>query len=365
MYLRKLSVINFKNYPQADLAFDEGANCFVGDNGAGKTNLLDAIYYLSFCKSYFNVIDSQNILHGTPFFMIQGQFILGNREELISCGLKRNQKKIFRRNQNEYARLAEHIGLLPCVMISPYDIELITGGSEERRKFIDSIISQYDRIYLDDLINYNKALTQRNALLRQFSRNNSFDKESLAVWDDLLISLGTNLFKKRQLFLDEFTPLFNKHYKFISGEREEVAVVYDSHHHLENFAEHFANTLKRDLTLEYTTTGIHKDDLLFTMGGHSVKKISSQGQQKSFLISLKLAQFDFIKSIKNIFPLLLLDDVFDKLDDFRVNRLMELVSHDNFGQIFITDTHTERVIEIFNKIKKPIRTFSIENGMVT
>ena len=377
MFLRKLSILNFKNYPQAEFVFDEGSNCFAGDNGAGKTNLLDAIYYLSSCKSYFNPVDSQNILHGEQMFMLQGEFIVDDKEEIISCGLKRNQKKIFRRNQNEYQRLAEHIGLLPSVIISPYDCELITGGSEERRKFMDSIISQYDRIYLDDLINYNKALTQRNALLRQFSRGNYFDSDAIAVWDAALIVLGKKIFAKRQLFINDFTPLFDKHYKFISGERETVAVVYDSHHHLDNFEEHFHNARKRDLILEYTTVGIHKDDLLFTMGGHPVKKFASQGQQKSFLISLKLAHFDFIKSMKNIFPLLLLDDIFDKLDDFRMNRLMELVSHDSparhdkgarwaggFGQIFITDTHGDRVSKIFSQIKKPIRIFEIVNGTI-
>ena len=364
MFLRKLSIINFKNYSQAELLFDEGNNCFAGDNGAGKTNLLDAIYYLSSCKSYFNPVDSQNIKHGEQMFLIQGEFVVDNRVEQISCGLKRNQKKVFRRNQNEYQRLAEHIGLLPCVMISPYDIELITGGSEERRKFMDSIISQYDRIYLDDLISYNKALAQRNALLRDFSRGNYFDNDAISIWDDMLMTLGKKIFDRRQHFISEFTPLFNKHYKFISGEREEVAVVYDSHHHLENFEEHFRNAQRRDLILEYTTVGIHKDDLLFTMGGHPVKKFSSQGQQKSFLISLKLAQFDFIKQVKNIFPLLLLDDIFDKLDNFRMNRLMELVSHDSFGQIFITDTHAERVSKIFSSIKKPIRIFEIENGTI-
>jgi DNA replication and repair protein RecF len=364
MFLRKLSIINFKNCRQADVLFAEGANCFAGDNGAGKTNLLDAIYYLSFCKSYFNPVDSQNILHGELMFLIQGDFVVGDREEHISCGLKKNQRKVFKRNQNEYQRLAEHIGLLPCVMISPYDIELITGGSEERRKFIDSIISQYDKIYLDDLISYNKALTQRNALLRQFSRGNYFDNDAISVWDDTLISLGRKIFEKREAFVTDFTPLFDKHYKFISGEREHVSVTYDSHHHHENFEEHFRHAQKRDLILEYTTVGIHKDDLLFTMGGHPVKKFSSQGQQKSFLIALKLAQFDFIKSVKNIFPLLLLDDIFDKLDDFRMNRLMELVSHDSFGQIFITDTHGDRVSKIFSQINRPIRIFNIENGAV-
>ncbi len=364
MFLKKLSIINFKNFEQAELLFDEEANCFAGDNGAGKTNLLDAIYYLSFCKSYFNPVDSQNIRYDAPLFMVQGDFILDEREEKISCGLKRNQRKVFRRNENEYQRLADHIGIFPAVMISPYDIELITGGSEERRKLIDSIISQYDRIYLDDLINYNKALTQRNALLRQFSRQNHFDMATLEIWDETLLSTGKKLFKKRQAFITNFTPLFNSHYRFVSGEREEVAVVYDSHHHLPDFEEHFRGALQRDRILEYTTVGIHKDDLIFTMNGHPAKRFSSQGQQKSFLVALKLAQFDFIKKVKGLFPLLLLDDIFDKLDDFRMNRLMELVSHDNFGQIFITDTHPERVKNIFKQINKPVRIFSIENGTV-
>jgi DNA replication and repair protein RecF len=330
----------------------------------GKTNLLDAIYYLSFCKSYFNPVDSQNIRYEAALAMIQGDFVLEGREEKISCGLKRNQRKIFRRNDNEYERLADHIGILPSVIISPYDIELITGGSEERRKLIDSIISQFDHIYLDDLINYNRALTQRNALLRQFSRENYFDSASLEIWDETLMSTGKKLFEKEQLFIEEFTPLFNNHYRFVSGEREHVAVVYDSHHHQPDFDEHFRKALHRDRILEYTTVGVHKDDLIFTMNHHAVKRFSSQGQQKSFLIALKLAQFDFIKKVKGLFPLLLLDDIFDKLDEFRMNRLMELVSHDNFGQIFITDTHPERVEKIFKAINKPVRIFNIVNGTV-
>ena len=364
MFLKKLSLINFKNFEQAELLFDEGANCFAGDNGAGKTNLLDAIYYLSFCKSYFNPVDSQNIRYDAPLTMIQGDFILEGREEKISCGLKRNQRKTFRRNDNEYERLADHIGIFPAVMISPYDIELITGGSEERRKLIDSIISQYDHIYLDDLINYNRALTQRNALLRQFSRQNYFDQSALEIWDETLTSTGKKIFAKRQQFIEEFTPMFNNHYRFVSGEREEVAVAYESHHHQPDFEDHFRKALQRDRILEYTTVGIHKDDLIFTMNGHAVKRFSSQGQQKSFLIALKLAQFDFIKKVKKLFPLLLLDDIFDKLDEFRMSRLMELVSHDNFGQIFITDTHPERVEKIFRSINKPVRIFNIENGTV-
>jgi len=364
MHLQKLSLINFKNYSDATLTFSIGANAFVGNNGSGKTNLLDAIHYLSLCKSYFNPIDTQNIKHDEDFFVVQGSYNIDGNEIEVYCGLKRNQRKVFKWNNNEYARLADHIGLLPVVMISPIDSMLITEGSEERRRFIDSIISQYDKLYLDDLINYNKVVSQRNALLKQFAVTRSFDSSALEIWDTQLINLGVKIYEKRLDFIGRFNPIFQKHYHFISEGKEEVTVFYESHHHRANFSETLKAAIDRDRAAQFSTVGVHKDDLIFNIGNHPVKRFASQGQQKSFVLGLKLAQFDFIKEIKQMKPILLLDDVFDKLDDLRVKRLMELVSKENFGQIFITDTHPERVKHIFADIHVPVKIFEIANGAV-
>jgi DNA replication and repair protein RecF len=364
MYLQKLSLLNFKNYEESEFSFSEHVNAFVGGNGEGKTNLLDAIHYLSMCKSYFNPIDTQNIRHEGDFFLVQGVFMHGDKEENIYCGLKRNQRKIFKRNQKEYERLAEHIGLLPVVMISPTDTGLITEGSEERRKFIDSIISQFDKNYLDDLIHYNKIVSQRNALLKQFAQARRFDETSLEIWDEQLIVLSEKIYDRRLDFVNKFLPIVRNYYQFISKGREEVSVLYESHLHKGNFSNVLKAALEKDRVMQFTTVGIHKDELVFTLEGHPAKRFASQGQQKSFLIALKLAQFDFIKEIKNLKPVLLLDDIFDKLDDLRVKRLMELVSKDNFGQIFITDAHPERVKKIFEEINTELRTFVVKNGTV-
>ena len=364
MYLKKLSLLNFKNYEEAQLTFSEDVNAFVGGNGEGKTNLLDAIHYLSMCKSYFNPIDVQNMKHQCEFFLLQGIFINGNKEENIYCGLKKNQRKIFKRNQKEYERLADHIGLLPVVMISPTDTGLITEGSEERRKFIDSIISQFDKTYLDDLISYNRVVSHRNALLKQFAQARKFDEASLDIWDDQMIELGEKIYAKRLDFVNQFLPIFRDYYKFISLDREEVSVFYESHLHKGNFRDVLKGVLEKDRIMQFTTAGIHKDELVFTIEGHPVKRFASQGQQKSFLIALKLAQFDFIKEIKKMKPILLLDDIFDKLDNLRVKRLMELVSKDNFGQIFITDAHPERVTRVFEEINVEVKLFNVQKGSI-
>ncbi|MEO8087782.1 MAG: DNA replication/repair protein RecF [Bacteroidota bacterium] len=364
MHLKKLSLINFKNYPEAEMSFSGDANAFVGNNGSGKTNLLDAIHYLSLCKSYFNPADNQNIRHAADFLLVQGTYELSGREELIHCGLKRNARKVFKRNNKEYERLADHIGLLPVVMISPVDSMLITEGSEERRKFIDSIISQYDKRYLDDLISYNKIVAHRNALLKQFAQSRSFDAASLEVWDEQLVPLADKLFVKRHEFISRFGPIFQQHYNYITDAKEDVSVLYESHLEEGNFTATLSAALEKDRMMQYTTKGIHKDDLVFSLGDYPVKRFASQGQQKSFLIALKLAQFQFIKEITGVKPILLLDDIFDKLDDSRVTRLMELVSKESFGQLFISDTHPERVQKIFHDIGIPIRVFEVENGAV-
>lgn len=364
MWLQKISLLNFKNYEEAELNFSASVNAFAGNNGAGKTNLLDAIHYLSLCKSYFNPIDSQQIRQGADFFMIQGSFEKENTEEVISCSLKRNQKKQFKRNKKEYQRLADHIGLFPLVMISPYDISIIIEGSEERRRFIDNVISQTDNQYLDELIVYNKNLANRNALLRTIAQTGRYDAQLLEIYDDQLVTSGNNIFKKRRAFMDAFLPVFASHYKYLTDDAEQVELVYDSQLAKEDFSVLIKKALERDRALERSTTGIHKDDLLCSIHGMPLKKFGSQGQQKSFLIALKLAQYTYLNEKKGFKPLLLLDDIFDKLDEMRITKLMQMVSHDDFGQIFITDTSSERVKRIFNGIGVGLSIFEIENGTI-
>jgi len=365
MFLQKLSLTNFKNYSDAELKFSDKINCFVGNNGAGKTNILDAIYYLSFCKSYFNSIDSQNIKHGFDFFAIHGNYQnQENSADKVSCIQKRNHKKVFRVNKKNYNRLADHIGTIPLVMISPYDRDLINDGSELRRKYIDGVISQFDKIYLNDLINYNKALLQRNTLLKQMYDARYFDNVALGIWNDKLIIHGEAIFEKRKKFLAEFNPLFEEYYKFLAGTNENVKIRYESQFHESRFGELLTKSTEKDRITRYTTTGIHKDDLIFTISGFPVKKFGSQGQQKSFVIAIKLAQFEFTRRIKSFKPILLLDDIFDKLDDNRVKQIIQLVSENNFGQVFITDTQKQRVENIFNTIDIDHRIFKVNNGVV-
>lgn len=364
MWLQKLSVINFKNYSEAELSFSDTVNVFTGDNGAGKTNLLDAIHYLSLCKSYFNPIDSQQIKQSEDLFMIQGSFKKGQKDDTVYCGLKRNQKKVFKKNKKEYPRLADHIGLFPLVMISPNDISLIIEGSEERRKFIDNVISQTDSTYLDELISYNKALLNRNALLRQIATSGRYDPSLMEIYDDQLILSGTLIFEKRKAFMVDFKTIFDSHYKYLSGEAESVELVYDSPLLQSSFADILKRNLERDRILERTSSGIHKDELSFTIQGMPLKKFGSQGQQKSFLIALKLAQYSFLQKQKGFEPLLLLDDIFDKLDDKRTTKLMKMVSDKDFGQIFITDTNRIRVESIFDELQVRVSIFEVENGKV-
>lgn len=365
MYLKNISLINFKNYASAELDFCSGINCFTGVNGEGKTNLLDAIHYLSFCKSFFNPIDSQNILHEAPFFMIQGTFEVEGTNEEIYCGQKRSQKKQFKRNKSEYNRLADHIGLFPLVMISPADTDLINEGSESRRKFLDSVIAQFDRVYLEDLISYNKILSQRNALLKRFAETGRFVKDSLEVWDLQMVDFAKRINKKRKGLVDELIPIFQRYYEMLSGGREQVQIIYHSDLNYEDFDVVLKAALVKDRAFQYSTVGVHKDDLELKLNGYPVKKYGSQGQQKSYLIAMKLAQYDYIKKIKNVDPLLLLDDIHDKLDEARVKQLMELVSSEHFGQIFITDTHSDRISGILSaNAKIPFRQFNIKGGIV-
>lgn len=365
MYLKKLSLINFKNYAEANLEFSEKINCFVGNNGAGKTNLLDAIHYLSFTKSYFNTVDVQNIRHEADFFAIHGEYQRnGGPPEQLSCLQKRNQKKVFKLNKKEHERLADHIGLYPLVMVSPYDYDLINDGSELRRKFIDSVISQFDRVYLDDLIHYNKVLAQRNALLKQFADENYFDLSMLGILNDQLTPSGLRIFEKRKTFLFDFAPIFTQYYGLITGEKEEVSITYLSNLLDEDFGQLLIASLERDKAMRYTTTGVHKDDLDFRINGFPLKKYGSQGQQKSYMIAIKLAQFEFTRLKVGFKPVLLFDDIFDKLDSLRVEKLVKLVSNDSFGQVFITDTQLERIDQIFRSINISHKVYSVAEGAV-
>ena len=364
MYLQQLSVINFKNYAEAELTFSPGVNAFTGDNGAGKTNLLDAIHYLSLCKSYFNPIDSQQIKQGADFFIINGDFNKAGKQEKIACGVKRNQKKQFKRNKKDYQRLADHIGLFPLVMVSPYDISIIIEGSEERRKFIDNVLSQTDNHYLDEVITYNKVLNNRNALLKLIADTGRYDPHLLEVLDEQLITAGNSIFNKRKAFMESFTNIFNKHYSFLTEDAEQVELVYESQLLQDNFAILLKKSIERDRALERTTAGIHKDDLQFVIHGMPMKKFGSQGQQKSFLIALKLAQYTFLNMQKGFKPLLLLDDIFDKLDEKRVTKLMQMVSENDFGQVFITDTSVNRVKNIFSDIGVPVNIFKVKGGSI-
>ena len=369
MFLKQLSLVNFKNYPEFEGQFSEKINCFVGNNGVGKTNLLDAIHYLSFCKSFFNNSDSQNIKHNEGFFVLQGHFDASGEVTEVYCGLKRNQKKIFKKNKKEYERLSEHIGLFPLVMISPNDSELINGSSEARRKFLDGIISQYDKFYLENLIAYTHILKQRNALLKHFHENSSFDAETLEIINEQLIASGSPILLIRQKFLHEFIPLFNNYYQFMSGSREQAALKYensitDNTAVNLDFKSALLTSLPRDRAVHHTTVGPHKDDLDFTLDGFNLRKFASQGQQKSYLLALKLAQFEFIKQQKNTKPLLLLDDVYDKLDEARFTKLLELVSGDDFGQVFITDTHPERIEQLLNGKQIANKIFVVAEGLV-
>jgi len=364
MWLKNITLLNFKNYADAAINFSTTVNAFVGDNGAGKTNLLDAIHYLCLCKSYFNPIDSQQIKTGQDLFMIQGDFDLKDKNEKISCGVKRNQKKQFKRNKKEYDKLADHIGLFPLVMISPYDASIIMEGSEERRRFMDNVISQTNAQYLDELIAYNKQLLNRNAFLKQVAISRRYDPALLEIYDEQLAASGKKLFEKRKQFMLDFIPLFNQHYQYLTGDKEQVSLEYASQLNDTAFEELLAQSIEKDKILERTTTGIHKDDLLFSIAEMPLKKFGSQGQQKSFLIALKLAQYSYLQKFKGFKPLLLLDDIFDKLDDNRVQKLMEMVSHQDFGQIFITDTGKERVVSIFNRINVPVTLFEVTEGSI-
>ena len=359
MILKSLSLLNYKNFDAYSVKFDAKINCFVGPNGVGKTNVLDAIYHLSFGKSYFNPIASQNIKHNEDFFVVDGVYKKNDRDEKIIVSLKRGQKKIIKRNGKSYERFSEHIGFLPLVIISPSDRDLIIEGSDTRRKFIDGVISQSDKNYLECLLNYSKILSQRNALLKYFSLNNNFNKDTLDVYNQQLNEYGNNIHYKRKLFLETFIPIFKSRYKSISNDNENVDLSYNSQLNESSLLELFKSNINKDRMLQYTSVGTHKDDLDFSIKGFPVKKFASQGQQKSFLIALKLAQFDFIKRQSGVTPILLLDDIFDKLDEQRVSQIIKLVDDENFGQLFISDTHADRTKNAIKSVHQSYQIFQL------
>ncbi|MBW6537296.1 MAG: DNA replication/repair protein RecF [Mariniphaga sp.] len=364
MYIEEISIINYKNLKDVQASFSSRLNCLIGNNGSGKTNLMDAVYYLSFCKSFFNPVDQLNINHEENFFMLKGNYRRFDSSEVVSCGLQKSQKKQFKRNSKVYKRLMEHIGLLPLVMITPSDTTLILGGSDERRKFMDGVISQYNQNYLDDLLKYNRALLQRNNLLKQFDSDRYFDAELLSIWDEQLVDYGSRIHSERQEFVKKLIPVFQEFYSFISQRNEKVSLIHQSDLYENSFESLLKGALIKDRTAQYTTVGIHKDELVFNIDEYAIKKLGSQGQNKTYLVSLKLAQYEFIKEISGMKPILLLDDIFDKLDRHRVEQIVKVVSGEDFGQIFITDTNREHLDAIIKKMNADYRIFNVNSGKI-
>ncbi len=346
MVLNSLSLVYYKNFESATFEFDQKINCIVGENGKGKTNILDSIYHLAYTKSYFNPITKQNIKHGEDFFVVDGVFERQNKRENIIVSAKKGEKKIIKRNAKIYDRLSDHVGFIPVVIISPTDRDLILEGSEVRRRFMDAVISQTDKVYLNYLIKYNNILSQRNALLKYFAANHTFDSNNLEVYNEQLNQLGNYIYDKRCDFIEKFKPILQKRYFEICQKDEPIQITYKSQLHDQPFKTLLENKLQKDLALQYTSVGIHKDDLIFDLNTYPVKKFGSQGQQKSYLIALKFAQYDFIKDSQGLDPILLLDDIFDKLDENRVKHIVNMVTQQNLGQMFISDTHPERTEEV-------------------
>lgn len=345
MFLQNIQLANFKNYEEASFEFHENVNAIIGENGSGKTNLLDAIHYLAFCKSFFNAQDQPAVRFDADFFAIHGEFVGldDGRTRRISCIYKTGGRKVMKLNQKEYDRMSDHIGQYPLIMVAPVDSNLIHSGSDLRRRFFDMILSQFDKNYLQALISYQKLLAQRNALLKQMFEQGNFDASFLQIYNMQMAPLAEEIFQKRDAFIHEIQPLFQKYYDFLAESKESVCIEYQSSLSEIPIEESFRRNEKSDFRTGYTCAGIHKDDFNFLMNGHSVRKFSSQGQQKSFLLALKLAQFDHIYNKKKVKPILLLDDIFDKLDEKRIAKLLNLVGNDHFGQVFLSDTSSDRI----------------------
>ena len=364
MQLNSLKVQNFKNFKGQYLEFQNKINCFIGANGIGKTNLLDAMYHLAFGKSYFHSSSKDCIKFGSDYFFIEGQFNIGESEEKIICSYKHDSKKVLSRNDKVTKKLSDHIGLIPTVMVSPYDRNLIDGPSRERRKFIDGVISQINSEFLQNLISYNKVLTNRNAYLKLISITKQFDKQILETYNQQLVLTGNYLHAHRKSFVDQFTPILIRRYDHISSKSESIRLTFQSQLRDANLGELLSNSLETDVRLGYTTKGVHRDDLGISLKDQPIRKFGSQGQQKSVLTALKLAQFDFLKSKTNTSPLLLLDDAFDKLDQSRVSQIINLVDDEDFSQIFLTDTHLDRTHQVLSNLKTDYQIFELK-GLIT
>ncbi|EEX19810.1 DNA replication/repair protein RecF [Prevotella veroralis] len=363
MQLNKLSIINYKNIEAATLDLSAKLNCFIGHNGEGKTNLLDAVYYLSFCRSAFNPKDSEVMRHDADYFVLEGDYTTdGGDKEQVYCGMKRGTKKHFKRNKKEYKRLSMHIGQVPLIFVSPADATLIDGGSEERRRLMDVVISQYDTPYIEDLNRYNKALQQRNKLLKQEEEPDSTLMELLEMQ---MAEYGEAIYKKRAAFVEELTPVFQRIYQTICENREQVSLEYVSHCQRGSLLDVIRRDRAKDRIMGYSLHGIHKDDLVMKLGDYPIRREGSQGQNKTYVLALKLAQFDFLRRTSgNNTPLLLLDDIFDKLDSSRVEQIVRLVSGDDYGQIFITDTNRDHLDKILQGSSFSYKIFSVEGGEI-
>ena len=362
MTLEQLTILNYKNIVEAQLQFSPKVNCLIGNNGMGKTNVLDAIYYLSYCKSFTSNNDhSAAINHEAPFMMLQGRYTRRGSTEEISLSVQRGKRKTVKRNGKDYKRLSEHIGLLPLVMISPLDWDLIRGSGDERRRLMDQIISQGNKQYLDALIRYNKALEQRNSMIR----NDYRDPLLYETVEQTMSSTATLLHEARQQWLEEFTPIFMRYYNAIAGDSEQVRLSYKSHLGELSMQQVLNANRDRDMIMGYTTRGVHRDDIDLWLGNHSMRKTGSQGQCKTYTIALRMAQFEFLKKYTRTTPILLLDDIFDKLDESRVVSIINVVSNSrDFGQIFITDTNRTHLDEIISLMSGDYAMMAVDNGVI-
>ena len=358
-YLKKISIINYKNIVDKEYNLDPKINCFVGNNGVGKTNILDSIYHLALGKSYFNLRNDQLINKNEDFMVIDGLFDLNGKKENIICSIKRGDKKNLKRNGKTYKKFSNHIGLIPVVLISPYDNDLINEGSSERRKFIDSIISQNNKEYLINLIAYSRVIQNRNSLLKQYNKSVDFDLDTIKIYDDQIIKLSEPIFMARKNFFNDFKDLVIEKYDQISENQEKISIEYKSDLFDSEIKNLIENSFQKDIILQYTSSGIHKDDFIFNLDGSRIKKFGSQGQQKSFLIALKLAQCEYLKNKTGNSPILLLDDIFDKLDLIRVKRIVEIVNSTNFGQLFLSDTDRERIEKVLSSLNLSSKIFDV------
>ena len=358
-YLKKISIINYKNIVDKEYNLDPKINCFVGNNGVGKTNILDSIYHLALGKSYFNLRNDQLINKNEDFMVIDGLFDLNGKKENIICSIKRGDKKNLKRNGKTYKKFSNHIGLIPVVLISPYDNDLINEGSSERRKFIDSIISQNNKEYLINLIAYSRVIQNRNSLLKQYNKSVDFDLDTIKIYDDQIIKLSEPIFMARKNFFNDFKDLVIEKYDQISENQEKISIEYKSDLFDSEIKNLIENSFQKDVILQYTSSGIHKDDFIFNLEGSRIKKFGSQGQQKSFLIALKLAQFEYLKNKTGNSPILLMDDIFDKLDIIRVKRIVEIVNSTNFGQLFLSDTDRERIEKVLSSLNLSSKIFDV------